>query len=58
MKVLKKISLVFIIFFIFNIYNVYAEDLPQKFDLRDYIKIDVRYLDYPTSIHCFILNQS
>lgn len=42
MKILKKISLVFIIYFILNIYSVYAEDLPQKFDLRDYIKIEVR----------------
>lgn len=42
MKILKKIILVFIIYFIFNMYNVYAENLPQKFDLRDYIKIEVR----------------
>lgn len=42
MKILKKISLVFIIYFILNIYSVYAEDLPQKFDLRDHIKIEVR----------------
>lgn len=42
MKILKKISLVFIIYFIFNIYSVYAEGLPQKFALRDHIKIEVR----------------
>lgn len=42
MKFVKRIG-IFIIFPIFFMgYNVYAEGLPEKFDLREYINIEVR----------------
>jgi len=42
MKYIKRITIIIIIYLLFNICNVYAEDLPEKFDLREYIEIEVR----------------
>lgn len=43
MKHLKKISVCIMFFIVFSLCkNIYAEELPSKFDLRDYISIEVR----------------
>ena len=42
MKFLKKFSIFIIIYLVFLISNVYAEELPEKFDLREHINIEIR----------------
>lgn len=42
MQCIKRLSLFVIIYFVFSFSNVYAEELPERFDLREYIDIEIR----------------
>ena len=42
MKCIKKLSMFIILYFVFSFSNVYAEDLPERFDLREHIDIEIR----------------